>query len=221
MKYNRNDLRKSGIYLIRNTTNNKIYIGKAKCILKRMRQHVTLLNRRSKDENPHLINAWHKYGRNSFEYVVLEYLELDLLAERELFWITSLNALDPEIGYNLRLDSSTGMITSDETRQKLSEAYKLRKEKFPELSRKNVEYVSNYWRTHPEEKELMRANLKKLKQKYRFLQYDKQKNLIKVWDTVEDIISANPEYKWQNIYSVCNGYKPSIYGYVWAKELKI
>jgi group I intron endonuclease len=221
MKYNRNDLGKSGIYLIRNTTNNKIYVGKAKCILKRMRQHVTLLNRKSKDENPHLINAWHKYGRNSFEYVVLEYLEIDLLAERELFWITSLNALDSEVGYNLRLDSSTGMITSDETRQKLSEAYKLRKEKFPELSKQNAEHISNYWRNNPEEKEVMRSKLKKLKQKYRFLQYDKQKNLIKVWDTIEDIIAANPEYKWQNIYAVCNGYKPSIYGYVWAKELKI
>lgn len=57
-------------------------------------QHVTQLNTKSKDENCHLINAWHKYGRKSFTYYVIEYIydeNLDVLeqklAERELYWI--------------------------------------------------------------------------------------------------------------------------------------
>ena len=55
---------------------------------------MTLLNTKSKDENCHLINAWHKYGRHSFSYYVIEYIyeedEQNLenkLAERELYWI--------------------------------------------------------------------------------------------------------------------------------------
>lgn len=36
-----------------------------------------------------------------------------------------------------------------------------------------------------------------------------------------DFLNNYPYYKWQNIYSVCNGYKPSIYGYIWRKESKI
>ena len=47
----------SGIYLIRNKVNNKIYIGKAKNIYERIRQHINLLNKKSKDENIHLINS--------------------------------------------------------------------------------------------------------------------------------------------------------------------
>jgi hypothetical protein len=34
------------------------------------------------------------------------------------------------------------------------------------------------------------------------------------------IIKANPNFKWQNIYSVCNGYKPTYMGFIWKKELK-
>lgn len=49
----------------------------------------------------------------------------------------------------------------------------------------------------------------------------KSLDYIKTFDSVEDIILENPSYKWQNIYSVCNGYKKSYMGYIWKKELKI
>ena len=131
MEYNKEDFGKSGIYCIRNIQNKKLYVGKAKCIYSRIKQHVTLLNTKNKDENRHLIHAWHKYGREYFEYEVLEYLEFNetLLKERELYWILSKNTLDRNIGYNLRLDSSTGLITSQETRDRLSKASTGRKVK--------------------------------------------------------------------------------------------
>ena len=70
MKLNRKEhLDKSGIYCIRNKVNNKVYIGKAKCIYRRIRQHINLLNKRSKDENEHFINAWHKYGRQNLSLI--------------------------------------------------------------------------------------------------------------------------------------------------------
>ena len=77
MKINKFDLNKSGIYCIRNIVNNKVYIGKSKNIYNRITQHIYLLRNKSKDENRYLINAWHKYGEDKFEYFVLEYLELD------------------------------------------------------------------------------------------------------------------------------------------------
>ena len=74
--------------------NSKKYVGKSKDIYKRIMQHVTQLNTKNKNENRHLINAWHKYGRDSFTYYVVEYIyeeSLELLEqklkERELFWI--------------------------------------------------------------------------------------------------------------------------------------
>lgn len=45
--------------------------------------------------------------------------------------------------------------------------------------------------------------------------------LVREYNSVKQVIEENPDYKWQNIYSVCNGYKPSIYGYIWRKESKI
>jgi hypothetical protein len=59
------------------------------------------------------------------------------------------------------------------------------------------------------------------KKKYKFLQYDKENNFLKEWDSVEEIISNNPNFKWQNIYSVCNDYKKSYMGFIWKKEFKI
>lgn len=57
-------------------------------------------------------------------------------------------------------------------------------------------------------------------QKYDFLQIDNNGKIVAVWPSIKDIVSKNPTYKWQNIYSVCNGYKKRIYGYVWKKVLK-
>lgn len=217
--YRKRDLKRSGIYCIINTKNNKVYIGKSKNIYERIRQHINLLNKKSKDENRHLINAWFKYGRESFEYVVLEYTEIENLKERELYWILEKDALNKDKGYNMRLDSETKCIVSKETRKKLSEAQKKRYENQDERD-KVSEFFKEYW-SNPDNVNKMRKSLKKSKQKYNFIQEDKEGNLIKKWESVEDIINENPNYKWQNIYSVCNGYKKSYRGYIWKKELKI
>jgi predicted GIY-YIG superfamily endonuclease len=49
--FRKRDFGKSGIYIIRNTVNNKIYIGKAKCIYSRILNHITLLRSKNKNEN--------------------------------------------------------------------------------------------------------------------------------------------------------------------------
>lgn len=125
MKVNKND-KKCGIYCIRNIVNNKVYIGKSINIYRRIKEHISMLNNKSKDENPYLIKAWHKYGSDSFEYFVIEYLELNeiLVAKRELYWIKHYNALAKEKGYNLRSDSDSKMIVHNETRIKISNRLK-------------------------------------------------------------------------------------------------
>ena len=74
MKQRTEDKFKSGIYVIQNNINQKKYVGKALDIYKRIKSHVTALNTQSKDENRHLINSWHKYGREAFSYYVIEYI---------------------------------------------------------------------------------------------------------------------------------------------------
>lgn len=67
----------------------------------------------------------------------------------------------------------------------------------------------------------MTKKVSESKRKYDFEQYSKDGELLKVWESVEQIVLANPEYKWQNIYSVCNGYRISYRGFIWKKKLKI
>jgi group I intron endonuclease len=217
MKLNRKEhLNQSGIYCIRNKVNNKVYIGKAKCIYRRIRQHINLLNKRSKDENNHLINAWHKYGRENFEYFVVEYVPFDLLKTQELYWQMSYNCTDRNKGYNIRLDSETNCIVSKETRNKCSEAQIKR---FKD-SKERLKVSHNYWKDNPEATKKMAKRVSESTTKYNIYQYTKDGEFVRKWNSVSEITEENKNYKWQQIYSVCSGHKPSIYGYVWKKELK-
>lgn len=250
MKLHPSDNHKSGIYCIRNIVNNKVYIGKAKNIYTRIIGHIHNLRVKSKDENRHLINAWHKYGEDKFEYFVIEYLEFDeeLLKKRELFWILNYDAINPEKGYNLRLDSSTGLIVQDETRKIMSQNAKgknnpnygnkwsdekkkymseLKKRQYKEgIVKSNIENTLKglavrdaHWKANPNLKKQMAEKVKKAITKYKIYQFTKEGELVKVWDYVSDIIKENPNYKRHNIYAVCSGEKPSIYGYKWRKVL--
>jgi len=219
MKANIKDKEKSGIYCIRNLINNKVYIGKAKCIHRRIKNHITNLNNKKRDsENDHFINAWLKYGRENFDYFVLEYLELDekLISEKEIYWIKQFNSLNSKCGYNKREDSKTGLIVSDETRKKLSNAYKLRKTRG---------YIggncSKFYRENPEAKEEMANKVSQSRTIYEIHQKTKEGKLIKIWNTMKSILDDNPTYKRHNIYAVCSGEKPSMYGFVWRKFLKL
>jgi group I intron endonuclease len=214
MKVDIKHRRRSGIYCIRNIINGKVYIGKAICVYNRIKQHITHLNTKNKDENPHLINSWHKHGMDNFEYFVVEFCQLDRISEREIFWIKHFNSLDRNHGYNLRLDSSTGLIISEETREKLRKS-QIERFKDPKERKKGSH---DFWKRNPEKLKRMAEKVAQLNVRYRIEQYDKKSRLlIKTWDSIIDLIKDNPDYKKHNIYAVCSGEKPSMYGYIWKK----
>ena len=77
------------------------FIGKSKNIYVRIRQHIYNLNNKSKDENRYLINSWHKYGEQNFDFEVIEVFEKEdrvLMGEREQYWIEYYNSY--KSGYN-------------------------------------------------------------------------------------------------------------------------
>lgn len=222
MKLKTCDKEKCGIYLIRNLINGKVYIGKSVNIYKRIMAHrCSLTAKRKKEENSHFIAAWYKYGADAFEYIVLQECSINNLQQRELYWITVYDSLNPIKGYNKRLDSSGGMIPHEETKLKLRKA-STKRYSDPKEREKVGNRTKAFWKNNPDKKKEMSQNVKLTKQKkYRFLQLHEDGSLIRVYDSIEEIIKENPNYKWQNIYSVCNGYKKRIYGYKWKKELKI
>lgn len=177
MKANR-EHKKCGIYCIRNTVNNKVYIGKAIDIHRRIIQHKCQLRKKYIDENIHLINSWHKYGETSFEYFVLEFLEKDelLVSERELHWMKIYDSLNPEKGYNLRSDSNSKMIVHSSTRIKISK--RLKKEWSNGVRKDHGKKLSDNWKTTPERNEKQSEIMSKNLTKYTYKLYDLNKNFI-------------------------------------------
>lgn len=216
------DKKKSGIYIIKNKINNKIYVGKAIDIYRRIKDHVTALNTKNKNENPHLINAWHKYGRENFTYYVIEYLNdtdrltLDVkLKERELYWMNELNSLDQDKGYNLRLDSESGLIVSNETREKMKES-QLKRYKNEEERIKQSETMIKLRKDRPELYEESKEKLAYINRKYRIAKCNKNTGeIIKIYEIIKEISDENSEYYLQAIKGCCQGTKNSYKGFRW------
>jgi group I intron endonuclease len=216
--YRSRDLGKSGIYVIKNITNGKVYVGKALCVYRRMKDHVTALNKKVRDrENDHLINAWHKYGQESFEYYVAEYADVSVLSELELKWMKNLNSLNEKFGYNKREDSSTGLIVKNETREKLRQA-QLKRFQDPKQREK---CSHTFWKDNPDKLKEMTVNLSIGRTEYFIDQFDRSGKLIRRWNTMMEILTENPTYKRGPIYGVCSGEKRTAYNYIWKKEKKL
>ena len=87
-----------GIYLILNKANGKGYVGQSKNIKQRWVKHKSDLNRKT-HSNQHLQRAWNKYGKENFDFLILEYCSQNLLLQSEAFWVIFLDTKNN--GYNL------------------------------------------------------------------------------------------------------------------------
>lgn len=207
----------SGVYMILNTVTGDRYIGSSKNIVKRIRfQKWAMKSLHSRHVNKLLLSAVKQYGMEVFVFSVIELVaDTNRLLERESFYQSTLQpeynriteGVVREFSDDLRLDYqqvSLNRYKSSIEREKLSNALKR------SWANKSVE-----------QKNEITQRLKIAKQKFTFHQYDLSNNFICSWESVEQIILANPTYKWQNIYAACNGSKPTYKGFMWAKELKI
>jgi len=65
-----------------------------------------------------------KHGIHNFTFSVIEICDVDIVEDRELFWIEYFNSTNRKLGYNLRKDKSGAMIVHESTRLKISERLK-------------------------------------------------------------------------------------------------
>lgn len=104
------------IYVITNVVNDKKYVGQTRQELnKRWSYHIT--ESRMYNDRP-LYRAINKYGLDNFKIRILEECNVDMLNDREIWWINFLNSY--RNGYN----ATTGgeyFENSEDTKQKISE----------------------------------------------------------------------------------------------------
>lgn len=157
-----------GIYCIVNVENSKKYVGKSKNIYKRIYQHrYDILNDRYRNENEYFRNSVKKYGVECFKYYVLEECTIPETSERELYWMDTLGTTNRDKGFNLRRDSSTGMVTSKETSLKISE--RLKREWSQGLRDGHSEKLKKRWAEDPERVERQGRMFTKYKTKYYYI----------------------------------------------------
>lgn len=109
------------IYKITNLKNGKIYIGQTiKSLKERWRLHKFCSMHPEKYADTRLSRAIRKHGLENFTIEEIEKCEnLDLLNEREVYWITFYNTI--KTGYNV-LHGGKNSKHSEESKQKISKA---------------------------------------------------------------------------------------------------
>jgi len=143
---------KSGIYLIKNIINNKVYIGSAVNIDRRWEQHKKLL-KKGKHHSCHLQLAWNKYGEQNFKFEILEEVSNPLhLISYEQVYLDYHKSYEDERGYNIcKVAGSTyGLRHTEEAKQKMREASTGRTVKHSEETKQKIREAST-GRKHSEE----------------------------------------------------------------------
>ena len=112
----------AGVYQIRNTVDGKIYVGSARDLQKRSRDHFWQL-KRGKHHSILLQRAWEKHGPTAFAFKVIEVVDdVATLIAREQEHLDRLRPFERGRGYNLQpvAGSSLGRTVGPETRSKIA-----------------------------------------------------------------------------------------------------
>lgn len=158
-----------GIYGIRNIVNNNIYIGKTGMNFgDRWDSHRSLLNN-NKHDNPHLQNAWNKYGQDQFEFIVIEDCCVELLDEREQYYIKLYKDLN--LAYNIHDGGNEGCNLgkhlSEETKRKIGEKNKINSfGKKASQKTKDKMSCSHKGKKYKDMSEKGKENIRKAQQRY-------------------------------------------------------
>lgn len=201
----------SGIYCIRNTENNKEYIGSTKNLCKRITAHRNALHAGT-HHSPHLQRAFHLYGEHVFTVDVLELVEVERLIEREQCY---LDQRLPE--YNVAKFSNSGMRGrkhSDETRKIIKE--KLGKKFTKEDNIKRATHAAQFSTTkEAREKQVASSKITRATKEYKEKMSKKQKELWADPNHRSKQVEAHKNYSKEVRERLSNAQK-----LVWSKDKK-
>ena len=137
---------KSGIYIITNEVNGKVYIGRTNNFWRRYHQYKYSFNTgKIKHINQHFLNSMNKYGFENFSFRIVTKCTQKEALELELLYMYLFESYDKTKGYNKRLDTDGGMIVSKETSNKISN--RLKKEWATGVRSQHSEKLKESWKS--------------------------------------------------------------------------
>ena len=202
----------SYIYKIINDVNNKIYIGKTnKSIEERFKEHWKDYERERKEKRP-LYSAMNKYGVEHFKIEEIEQCDLNIVEEREKYWIEYYGSF--KYGYNATLggdgkayiDRDLVIKTYNETQNqaKVAEILNIDRKTVHNILKENDIQIKK-------SQDIAKENLSKSVAML-------DKNTLEVIRTFSSIKDAekflNISYR-SHISKVCNGKRQTFKGYKW------
>lgn len=114
-----------GVYCVRNTKNNKRYVGSSRNLLRRRNGHFQKLKKNISDHTP-LQEDYNIYGKEYFIFEVIEYCEKENLIEKEQSWMDFYKSYEREFGYNSSITADR-VTHTEETRKKMRECKRVEK----------------------------------------------------------------------------------------------
>lgn len=201
----------------------KMYIGKAIDFNKRYKTHIYASNNKNcKDYNVPFHNAIRKYGIENFKIKILaEDLKLEELGYWENYYIEKYNLYAKNgKGYNIANGGQGGNNFAGKTNEEMEEVKKHMRENHFDCTGKNHHQYGKP-RTETEKNNISKG-LNKAKENgtkigrkgKKIYQFDKDMNLIKIWDIAMDI---QRELNIDNsaIIKCCKGKRKTAGGYIW------
>jgi group I intron endonuclease len=214
----------AGIYCIKNTLNNKVYIGSSLSISTRLKNHKVLL-RKNKHHSYKLQGAFNKHGEDTFKFEILEevFFSLDHSSEYkvqileciEQTYISKYNAAEP---YNYNVSPIAGRVInpnnsfSDNTKKSWLVRREKGQDKFSEEHKANLSLSLRNSQALKDSAKI--SSLKRFKKVY---QYDSEGNFTKEWRCIGDITLNCPELLYNGLRKNIKGktifYKNFIFSY--------
>lgn len=193
-----------GIYKL-TSPSGKCYIGQSVNIENRLNKYKNML---CKFQHK-IYRALVKYGWDNFTVEILYSTDKDykyqqlMLDSMEKHFIIQFDSI--KNGYNLRTGGTSGYKYSDEVKEKMSQS-KLGTTR----SEKTKSKISNTLKLHTRTEEHKINN--GLSKRIPILQYDKNNNFIREWDSIK---SAREELKISNISNCLSGKYKTSGGFIW------
>lgn len=126
------------IYMIQNSINSKVYIGRTNNYKRRIIEHKHQL-KHNIHHNPYIQNEYNEYGKNCFIYKILEECDINQAKDREDYWIAYYGGINCDTTYNT-LDNSS---RSEEFKQNVTKTLSIKnkgKVFTLEYCKKNITY---------------------------------------------------------------------------------